>query len=156
MAKTKDRSVLIENRRARHEYFVEETLEAGLVLFGTEVKSLRQGRANLQDSYIALQDGEAFVIGFHISPYEQGNIFNRDPMREKKLLLHKSEIRHLDQATRRDGYTLVPLKVYFSGNRAKMLVGVCKGKKLYDKRATIKQRDDQREMDRAFRNAGKQ
>ncbi len=156
MAKTKDRSVLIENRRARHEYFVEETVEAGLVLFGTEVKSVRHGKANLQDSYIALQNGEAFVIGFHISPYEQGNIFNRDPMRDKKLLLHKSEIRNLDMATRRDGYTLVPLKVYFSGNHAKMLVGVCRGKKLYDKRATIKQRDDQREMDRAFRNAGKQ
>lgn len=156
MAKTKDRSVLIENRRARHEYFVEETVEAGLVLFGTEVKSVRHGKANLQDSYIALQNGEAFVIGFHISPYEQGNIFNRDPKRDKKLLLHKSEIRNLDMATRRDGYTLVPLKVYFSGNHAKMLVGVCKGKKLYDKRATIKQRDDQREMDRAFRNAGKQ
>ena len=156
MAKTKDRSVLIENRRARHEYFVEETVEAGLVLFGTEVKSGRHGKANLQDSYIALQNGEAFVIGFHISPYEQGNIFNRDPMRDKKLLLHKSEIRNLDMATRRDGYTLVPLKVYFSGNHAKMLVGVCRGKKLYDKRATIKQRDDQREMDRAFRNAGKQ
>lgn len=156
MAKTKDRSVLIENRRARHEYFVEETVEAGLVLFGTEVKSLRQGKANLQDSYIALQDGEAFVIGFHISPYEQGNIFNRDPMRDKKLLLHKNEIRNLDMATRRDGYTLIPLKVYFSGNRAKMLVGICKGKKLYDKRAALKQRDDQREMDRAFRNAGKQ
>ena len=156
MAKTKDRSVLIENRRARPEYFVEETVEAGLVLFGTEVKSVRHGKANLQDSYIALQNGEAFVIGFHISPYEQGNIFNRDPMRDKKLLLHKSEIRNLDMATRRDGYTLVPLKVYFSGNHAKMLVGVCRGKKLYDKRATIKQRDDQREMDRAFRNAGKQ
>ena len=103
-----------------------------------------------------MQDGEAFVIGFHISPYEQGNIFNRDPMRDKKLLLHKNEIRNLDMATRRDGYTLIPLKVYFSGNRAKMLVGICKGKKLYDKRAALKQRDDQREMDRAFRNAGKQ
>ena len=130
---------------------MEDRVEAGLVLSGTEVKSLRKGRGNLQDSYIQIREGEAFVLGFHISPYEQGNIFNRDPLREKKLLLHKAEIRKLQAQVMRDGYTLIPLSVYFSKNRAKLEVGVCKGKKLYDKRAAAKAKDDAREMERAFR-----
>ena len=145
------KKIAIQNRRARHEYFVEDRVEAGLVLSGTEVKSLRKGRGNLQDSYIQIREGEAFVLGFHISPYEQGNIFNRDPLREKKLLLHKAEIRKLQAQVMRDGYTLIPLSVYFSKNRAKLEVGVCKGKKLYDKRAAAKGKDDAREMERAFR-----
>ena len=145
------KKIAIQNRRARHEYFVEDRVEAGLVLSGTEVKSLRKGRGNLQDSYIKIREGEAFVLGFHISPYEQGNIFNRDPLREKKLLLHKAEIRKLQAQVMRDGYTLIPLSVYFSKNRAKLEVGVCKGKKLYDKRAAAKAKDDAREMERAFR-----
>lgn len=144
------KKIAIQNRRARHEYFVEDRVEAGLVLSGTEVKSLRKGRGNLQDSYIQIREGEAFVLGFHISP-EQGNIFNRDPLREKKLLLHKAEIRKLQAQVMRDGYTLIPLSVYFSKNRAKLEVGVCKGKKLYDKRAAAKAKDDAREMERAFR-----
>ncbi|MDL2220298.1 SsrA-binding protein SmpB [Eubacteriales bacterium OttesenSCG-928-N14] len=142
---------VVQNKKARHEYFVEETIEAGLELFGTEVKSLRQSRANLRDSYVVIRSGEAFANGFHISPYEQGNIFNKDPLRPKKLLLHKSEIHKLEAAVMRDGYTLIPLSVYFKGNRAKMQVGVCKGKKLYDRRESIKQRDDNRQMQRALR-----
>ena len=145
------RKSAIQNRRAHHEYFVEDRIEAGLVLGGTEVKSLRKGRGNLQDSYIQIRDGEAFVLGFHISPYEQGNIFNRDPLREKKLLLHKAEIRKLQAQVMRDGYTLVPLSVYFSKNRAKLEVGVCRGKKLYDKRASAAARDAKRDIDRAMK-----
>lgn len=145
----------IKNRRARHEYFVEESLEAGLVLYGTEVKSLRAGKCNLTDSYAVIRNGEVFVQGMHISPYEKGNIFNRDPMRDKKLLLNKSEIRKLQALVMRDGYTLIPLSVYFKGNRAKLELGVCKGKKLYDKRATAKARDDKRDMERTFREKAK-
>ncbi|MBQ9989212.1 MAG: SsrA-binding protein SmpB [Clostridia bacterium] len=141
----------IQNRRARHEYFVEDTIEAGLVLYGTEVKSIRNGNANLRDSYAVIRNGEVFVQSFHISPYEQGNIFNRDPMREKKLLLNKAEIRKLQAQVTREGYTLIPLSVYFKGNRAKLALGVCKGKKLYDKRQSMKQQDDQRAMERAAR-----
>ena len=145
------KKVMIQNRKARHEYFVEDTIEAGLVLFGTEVKSIRKGKANLQDSYISVKRGEAFIWGMHISPYEQGNIFNRDPLRERKLLLHKQEIRYLAEQAARMGYTLIPLSVYFKNNRAKVEVGICRGKKLYDRRESIKRRDDQREMQRAFR-----
>lgn len=145
------KKVMIQNRKARHEYFVEDTIEAGLVLFGTEVKSIRKGKANLQDSYISVKRGEAFIWGMHISPYEQGNIFNRDPLRERKLLLHKQEIRYLAEQAARMGYTLIPLSIYFKNNRAKVEVGICRGKKLYDRRESIKRRDDQREMQRAFR-----
>ena len=143
--------LIANNKKAYHDYFIEDTWETGISLHGTEVKSLRKGRGNLQDSYIQIREGEAFVLGFHISPYEQGNIFNRDPLREKKLLLHKAEIRKLQAQVMRDGYTLIPLSVYFSKNRAKLEVGVCKGKKLYDKRAAAKAKDDAREMERAFR-----
>ena len=146
-----ERKLIANNKKAYHDYFILEKYEAGIVLHGTEVKSLRKGRGNLQDSYIQIREGEAFVLGFHISPYEQGNIFNRDPLREKKLLLHKAEIRKLQAQVMRDGYTLIPLSVYFSKNRAKLEVGVCKGKKLYDKRAAAKAKDDAREMERAFR-----
>ena len=149
------KKVMVQNRRARHEYYVEETMEAGLSLFGTEVKSIRQGKANLTDAYIRVRNGEAYVVGMHISPYEQGNIFNRDPLRDKKLLLHKREIAKLNASTMREGYTLIPLSVYFYGNYAKMDVGICKGKKLYDKRESLKQRDDKREMERAVARAGR-
>lgn len=138
----------IKNRRARHEYYVEDSIECGLVLFGTEVKSLRMGKCNLGDSYATIRNGEVFVQGMHISPYEKGNIFNRDPMRDKKLLLNKAEIRKLQAQVMRDGYTLIPLSIYFKGNRAKLELGVCKGKKLYDKRQASKERDDSRDMDR--------
>ncbi|MDL2225445.1 SsrA-binding protein SmpB [Eubacteriales bacterium OttesenSCG-928-M02] len=143
------KKTIITNRRARHEYHVEDTYEAGMVLFGTEVKSIRQGKANLTDAYVRITNGEAFVIGMYISPYEQGNLFNRDPLREKKLLLHKREIKQLAERVGRDGYTLIPLSLYFFGNHLKMEVGVCRGKKLYDKRQSIKARDDVREMERA-------
>ena len=145
------KKIMIQNRKARHEYFVEDTIEAGLALFGTEVKSIRKGKANLQDSYISVKQGEAFIWGMHISPYEQGNIFNRDPLRERKLLLHKQEIRYLAEQAARMGYTLIPLSIYFKNNRVKVEVGICRGKKLYDRRESLKQRDDEREMQRAFR-----
>jgi SsrA-binding protein len=149
------RRMSIQNRRARHEYFVEETYEAGLSLGGTEVKSIRLGKANLNDSFAQIRNGEAFVIGFHISPYEQGNRFNHDPLRDKKLLLHRSEIRKLQAQVMQKGMTLIPLSVYFRGNRAKLELGVCRGKKLYDKRESLKQQDDKRAMERAFRQANK-
>ncbi|MBE5780304.1 MAG: SsrA-binding protein SmpB [Clostridiales bacterium] len=144
------KKVMVQNRRARHEYFIEETMEAGMALYGTEVKSIRQGKANLNDAFIRVKNGEAFVVGMHISPYEQGNIFNRDPLRDKKLLLHKREIAKLSESNMKEGYTLIPLSIYFYGNYAKMEVGICKGKKLYDKRQALKEKDDRREMDRAM------
>ena len=132
---------IAENRKARHDYFVEDTYEAGIELVGTEVKSLRQGGVNLKDSFCDIKDGELFVRGMHISPYEQGNIFNRDPMRMRRLLMHRREILRLFAQVKQDGYTLIPLSLYFKGSRVKMCVGVCKGKKLYDKRADIAKRD---------------
>lgn len=145
------RHVSIRNRRARHEYFVEETYEAGISLVGTEVKSIRLGKANLNDSFAAIKEREVYLVGFHISPYEKGNRFNHDPMRDKKLLLNRSEIRKLQAQVQQLGYTLIPLAVYFRGNRAKVELGVCRGKKLYDKRESIKEQDDQRAMERAMR-----
>ncbi|MBE6708086.1 MAG: SsrA-binding protein SmpB [Ruminococcaceae bacterium] len=144
----KNKKVLALNRKARHDYFVEETYEAGIALFGTEVKSLRQGKVNLKDSYCKIEDGELFALGIHISPYEQGNIFNRDPLREKKLLMHKREIMKLIGLVTRDSYTLVPLSLYLSGSRVKVEVGLCKGKKLYDKRETDAKKQANREIDR--------
>jgi len=146
----KGKKIMVHNRRARHDYFIEDTYEAGIALFGTEVKSIRQGKANLADAYIRIKNGEAFIVGMHISPYEQGNIFNRDPLRDKKLLLHKHEILKLGALSSQKGFTLVPLSVYFSGNRAKVEVGVCKGKHTYDKRESLKQDQDRREMEREF------
>lgn len=148
MADKKDSRIIAENRKARHDYFVIETYEAGIELFGTEVKSLRAGACNLKDSYCEIDEGEMFALGVHISPYEQGNIFNRDPLRPKKLLLHKSEINKLTGLVSREGYTLVPLSLYFKGSRVKMAVGLCKGKKLYDKRESIAKRDAERDIDR--------
>lgn len=139
------------NRQARHEYFVEESYEAGIELFGTEVKSLRQGGVNLKDAWCEITDGELFIRQMHISPYEQGNIFNRDPLRPRKLLMHKREIRRLLGLVKQQGYTLVPLSLYFKGSRVKAEVGLCKGKKLYDKRADMAKRDAKRDIDRAIK-----
>lgn len=150
MAKT-DGKIIAENRKARHDYFVIETYEAGIELFGTEVKSLRAGTVNMKDSYCEIDKGEMFALGVHISPYEQGNIFNRDPLRPKKLLLHKNEIMKLTGLVSREGYTLVPISLYFKGSRVKMAVGLCKGKKLYDKRDSAAQKSAQRDIERAFK-----
>jgi SsrA-binding protein len=144
--------IIAENRKARHDYFVIETYEAGIELFGTEVKSLRAGNVNLKDSYCDLDGGELFAIGMHISPYEQGNIFNKDPLRPKKLLMHKREIMKLTGLVSREGYTLVPLSLYFKGSRVKMALGLCKGKKLYDKRDTAAKRDADRTIEKAMKN----
>lgn len=143
--------LVCQNRKARHLYHIEETMEAGLVLKGTEVKSLRSGQGSLQESYARPIKGEIFLDGFHIPPYDHGNIYNVDAVRSRKLLLHKSEIERLIGAVSRKGYTLVPLSVYFKKGRAKVELGVGKGKKEYDKREDIKQRDQQRDMDRDFR-----
>lgn len=140
--------IITENRKARHDYFVLETYEAGIELFGTEVKSLRQGTVNLKDSYCEIDKGELFALGVHISPYEKGNIFNKDPLRPKKLLMHKKEIMKLQGLISREGYTLVPLNLYFKGSHVKMALGLCKGKKLYDKREATAKRDADREIER--------
>ena len=139
------------NRKAYHDYFVDQKFEAGIALFGTEVKSLRQGQVNLKDSYCYIEDGELFVKGMHISPYEKGNIFNRDPLRERKLLMHKREILKLFAAVSKDSYTLVPLSLYFSGSRVKVELGLCRGKKLYDKRESAAKAEAQRDIDRVQR-----
>jgi SsrA-binding protein len=139
------------NRKAYHDYFIEETLEAGLVLVGTEVKSLREGKANLKDSYAVIKDNEAYVVGMHISPYKAGNIHNVDPTRTRKLLLNRREIRTLIGKTQEKGYTLVPTRLYFRGSRAKLELGLAKGKKLHDKRRSMADRDARREVDRALR-----
>ncbi len=149
--KKNDNRTIAENRKARHDYFVEETYEAGIELFGTEVKSIRAGTVNLKDSYCEIDEGEMFALGVHISPYEQGNIFNREPLRPKKLLMHKREIMKLTGLISRDGYTLVPLSLYFKGSRVKMAVGLCKGKKLYDKRDSAAKRDADRVIERAMK-----
>ena len=142
---------IAQNKKARHDYFVEETYEAGIELCGTEVKSLRAGRVNLKDSWCSIVDGEIFVNGMHISPYEKGNIFNKDPVRPRRLLMHKREIRKLHALVKQDSYALVPLSVYFKDSRVKLEIGLCRGKKNYDKRAAASQRDAKREMDRAMR-----
>ena len=140
--------LIAQNRKAFHDYFIEEKYEAGIVLFGTEIKSLRAGTVNLKDSFCSIRAGELFALGVHISPYEKGNIFNKDPLREKKLLMHKKEILKLLGLLTRDGYTLIPLSLYFSGSRAKMELGLCKGKKLYDKRETEAKRAVARDLER--------
>ena len=139
------------NRKARHDYFVDDTYEAGIELFGTEVKSLRAGTVNLKDSFCKVINGEMFAFGIHISPYEKGNIFNRDPLRAKKLLMHKKEIAKLSGLVSRDSFTIIPLSLYFSGSRVKMEVGVCRGKKLYDKRESEAKRQASREIERNFK-----
>ena len=143
--------IAAQNRKAFHDYFVEDRFEAGVELFGTEVKSIRAGALNLKDSYCVARDGEIYAYSLHISPYEQGNIFNRDPDRPKRLLMHKREIRKLHDLQKQDGYALVPLSVYFKNSRVKVEVGLCKGKKLYDKRATAAAKDARREIDRAMK-----
>ena len=147
--KKNEKRVIAFNRKARHDYFVEDTFEAGLSLFGTEVKSVRGGAVNLKDSFCYVKDGEILAVGLRISPYEKGNVFNRDPMREKKLLMHKREILRLGQYVQRDGYSLIPLSLYFSGSKVKLELGLCKGKKLYDKRESDAKRDDVREIEKA-------
>jgi SsrA-binding protein len=148
--------VVTENRKARHDYFIEETYEAGLALTGTEVKSLRAGKANLQDSFARVENNEVFLYNMHISPYDQGNRFNHEPKRTRKLLLHKSEIRRLIGKTREKGLTLVPLKVYFNQRGiAKLELALAKGKKLYDKRDDIASKDANREIARALRERNK-
>ena len=152
MAKEKSaRKLIAQNKKARHDYFVDETYEAGIELFGTEVKSLRQGSVNLKDSYCRIINGEIFAIGVHISPYEKGNIYNKDPLRVKRLLMHKKEINKLFGTVSRDSYTLIPLSLYFSGSRVKMEVGLCRGKKLYDKREADAKREAGREIDRYYK-----
>ena len=143
--------IAAQNRKARHDYYVEEKYEAGIELAGTEVKSVRAGTLNLKDSYCSVKEGELFVHGMHISPYEKGNIFNKDPVRPRRLLMHKREIRKLHALVKQDGYTLVPLSVYFKDSRVKVEVGLCKGKKNDDKRDAAAQRDAKREMDRAMK-----
>lgn len=143
--------LITTNRKARHEYHIEETLEAGLVLEGTEVKALRQGRANLQDAFCVVERGEMKLLNLHISPYEFGNRFNHDPTRPRKLLLHRREIEKWAKASQQKGYTIVPLRLYFKGGYAKVEIGLGKGKKLYDKRADIAERDVQRSLDRLRR-----
>lgn len=142
---------IAQNKKARHDYFVEETYEAGIELCGTEVKSLRAGRVNLKDSWCSIVDGEIFVSGMHISPYEQGNIFNRDPMRVRKLLMHKKEILKLYGTVKQTGYSLIPISLYFKDSKVKLQVGLCKGKKLYDKRADMAERSAKRDMERAIK-----
>ncbi len=151
MADKSGTKLIAPNKKARHDYFVMETYEAGIELFGTEVKSIRRGQVNLKDSYCYVDKGELFVSGMHISPYEQGNIFNKDPMRIRKLLMHKKEINKLLGLVTQQGHTLVPLSMYFRGSRVKIEVGLCKGKKLYDKRDSEAVRQSGRDIERAMK-----
>ena len=143
--------IIAQNKKARHDYFIEETYEAGMVLIGTEVKSIRLGRVNLKDSYADVKQGEVYVHNMHISPYEQGNIFNRDPLRDRKLLLNRREINKLIGYIQQRGYSLIPLQIYLAHGLVKMQLAVAKGKKLYDKRRDMAKRDAKRDMERAFR-----
>ena len=143
--------IVAQNRKAWHDYFIEEKYECGIALFGTEVKSIRQGRVNLKESWAQIRKGEVWVEGMHISPYEQGNIYNRDPLRAKKLLLHRSEIRKLDSLVMRQGFTMIPLELYFRDGRVKVQLGLGKGKQLHDKRDSMAKKDSDREIQRALR-----
>ena len=147
--------LISQNKKAYHDYFILETFQCGIALTGTEVKSVRAGRCNLKDSYVMIENGEAILTGMHISPYEQGNIFNHDPKADRKLLLHKYEINKLQGAVTKDGLTIVPLKVYFKGSLVKVDIGIAKGKKLYDKRQDIAKKDQKREAERDFRQSFK-
>ena len=150
--KTENFKTISENRKARHEYFVLESMETGIELMGTEVKSLRLGQVNLKDSWCSIDNGELFIKGMHISPYEKGNIFNRDPMRVRKLLMHRKEINRLFGKIKQDGLTLIPLSLYFKGSIVKVQLGLCKGKKLYDKRHDLAERDAKRDIERRMKN----
>ena len=143
--------LIANNKKAYHDYFVEEKFEAGIVLFGTEVKSIRMGKCSIKEAYVHIKDGEAFIYGMNISPYEKGNIFNKDPLRERKLLMHKTEIAKLAGKQAEKGFTLMPLQVYLSRGRVKVEIGVAKGKKLYDKRQDIAKKDMRRETERDFK-----
>ena len=143
--------LVCQNRKAYHDYHIEETVESGIALLGTEVKSLREGKANLKDSYVLIKDDEAFLLNCHISPYSHGNILNHDPLRTRKLLMHREEIDKLIGKAVTKGYTLIPLKIYFKGSFAKVEIGVAKGKRLFEKRETIKEREAKREIDRAMK-----
>lgn len=151
MAKKNDNKTLAENRKAWHDYFVEESMEAGIELVGTEVKSVKGARANLKDSYGEVRNGEIFIRNMHVSPYEQGNIFNVDPLRDRKLLLHKNEIKRLLGFVAQDGYTLIPLSLYLKNGRVKVNLGVCKGKKNYDKRDAMLEKAHKRDIEREFK-----
>ena len=143
--------LIAQNRKAHHEYFIEETFQAGVELSGTEVKSLRQGKCNIKESHVRVENGEAFIFNMHISPYEQGNIFNKDPLRKRKLLLHKFQINKLNGSVTRDGYTIVPVKIYFYGSLVKIDIAIAKGKKLYDKRDAMTKKDQRREAEKSFK-----
>ena len=151
MAKESGIRLIANNKKAYHDYFIEDTYEAGIELAGTEVKSLRMGKCSIKESFIQIEHGEVFIYGMHISPYEKGNIFNKDPLRVRKLLLHTYEIRKIEGKIREKGYTPVPLKVYFKGSLVKVEMGVAKGKKLYDKRQDIAKKDQRRETEREFK-----
>ncbi len=150
-----DMKLIANNKKAYHDYFIEDSYECGIVLSGTEVKSLRLGKGSIKESFIRIRDGEAVILGMHISPYEKGNIFNRDPLRERKLLLHKKEIQKISQKLSEQGYTLIPLEVYFRGSLVKVKIALAKGKKLYDKREAIAKKDAMREVERSFRDREK-
>ena len=150
MAK-EERKLVANNKKAYHDYFIEEKYEAGLALHGTEVKSLRLGKCSIKEAFIKIEQGEVFVYGMHVSPYEKGNIFNKDPLRVKKLLLHRQEIRRMSGRIAEKGYTLVPLQVYFKNGLAKVEIGLAKGKKLYDKRQDIAKKDQRREAEKEFK-----
>ena len=145
--------LIANNKKAYHDYFVDETIEAGIELFGTEVKSMRLGHCSVKEAYIKDKNGELFIYGMHVNPYEKGNIFNKDPLRTRKLLLHKKEISRLIGKTAEKGYALIPLKVYFKGPRVKVEVGLCRGKKLYDKREDMARKSQKRELERDFKQA---
>ena len=152
----KSTRIIAQNKKAFHDYFVIEKYEAGIELFGTEVKSLRQGQVNLKDSFCKVYDGELLALGIHISPYEKGNIFNKDPLRHKRLLMHKKEIMKLNGLLTKDGYSLIPLSLYFSGSKVKMEIGLCKGKKLYDKRESDAKRTAERTIERVTKGRGEE
>ena len=151
MAEKASTKTIAQNKKAYHDYFVEESLETGIELFGTEVKSLRQGRVNLKDSWCSIVKGELFINGMHISPYEQGNIFNKDPMRVRRLLAHKREIMRLCGHVKQEGYSLIPISLYFKNSKVKVQVGLCRGKKLYDKRQDLAAKAAKRDIERAMK-----
>ena len=155
MAKKKGMKLIANNKKAFHDYFIEDTYEAGIALAGTEVKSLRMGKCSIKESFIRVENGEVYIYGMHISPYEKGNIFNRDPLRARKLLLHRYEIRKIEGQIAQKGYTLVPLNVYLKGSLMKVEIGLAKGKKLYDKREAAAERSAKREMDRTMKSYGR-
>ncbi len=151
MPKEKGQKLIANNKKAYHDFFIDETYEAGIALVGTEVKSLRMGNCSIKESYISIEKGEVYIIHMHINPYEKGNIFNKDPLRKRKLLLHKSEINKLIGRTKEKGYTIVPLKVYFNDGRVKVEIGLARGKKLYDKRNDLAKKDQKRAAERDYK-----